>query len=398
MWVYAALACSYGATLVAADTSGQSEYERACEAIIAHAQRASALYNHGREDEAQEEVENAWFAFNAAKKTAPNEVQAYVSMAQFMLNTNHFDEAEDLWAQAVQLVAEDEELQRTVPHLEQLCRARLSLTRYGRCSLARDRAYQEGQGNITEAIGWAECQLQEYPDSPVLHYEIGTLHVMNSASDSGGPAAARAHYLAAQNASMVPWSLFSKVHGESYKAGLGKLNTESFVLSAADNFDGHYKLAEPSPPADGLEGGLLSPATVYVPGTGRKLDPDDFDKRIVQPSAFTTPNAKLFSTSSPAGLYGHDAVLVTIKDLSEEQNVFHQFAALNSGRLQVNLADNLPMFDSWAGPNQENRYDVHKPYPADPGYAPPTIGRAAILAGFSAEWYSCLGYWLFGYL
>ena len=67
-----------------------------------------------------------------------------------------------------------------VPETDQMypmLTARHAKSRYGQYSIARDEAYAEGRGNISQALEHAYEQLSVYR-SPKILFGIATLHVM----------------------------------------------------------------------------------------------------------------------------------------------------------------------------------------------------------------------------
>ena len=147
-----------------------SSYNDACDKIILHAKKASQYYNNGRLESAMKEKENAKFAFRTARSLNAEHPQAYLNMANFLLNTNELEESIKYWDIVTEMVGEDENLRRYV-------NSRKTRARFGLFSSRRDESYNE-EKNLTNALFWNSKQLEVLPNHPEVHFDRALLKIM----------------------------------------------------------------------------------------------------------------------------------------------------------------------------------------------------------------------------
>lgn len=157
------------AALAAAD-----KYDELCDAIIAHGQEAAKAHNGGDPKGAEEATRKAEEVFKKAVKMDPGQPQAFANIAVFYLNSQKFEKSLEMWEKAKARVDD--------PGMLDFLEARIQHTKYGFASSRRDKAYNSGQGNITEALHWCEEQERLLPSPEVLH-DKGTMMVMLGETD-----------------------------------------------------------------------------------------------------------------------------------------------------------------------------------------------------------------------
>eukprot|EP00049_Salpingoeca_infusionum_P027347 m.31718 g.31718 ORF g.31718 m.31718 type:complete len:657 (+) comp9456_c0_seq1:283-2253(+) len=167
-----ALLCGVVLHILCMHANGDA-YDDKCNEIIAQAQASARFHNADDVDKAEKAANAAQDAFDAAKKMQPDEPQAYANMAVFKYNTNSFDESLELWALA------KARIESTNVQMHQMINSKVKDCHFGKASMARDAAYAEGQGNITEAIEWGLQQLQLKP-SPTIKRDVATMMMMKS--------------------------------------------------------------------------------------------------------------------------------------------------------------------------------------------------------------------------
>ena len=161
-------------------------YDEQCDLIVAFAQEAASLQNGGRSEDALLAVGKSWKAFSEAIRVAPEEPQAYLSMANVLFNIHEFEESLKLWDFATQKVEKMEAKKQKKKALAYI-HERRRMTEFGRLSSLRDSVYKRGQGDIPQAIILTSLQLQFFPSSPQLLFDLGIMLAMRSsvnASDS----------------------------------------------------------------------------------------------------------------------------------------------------------------------------------------------------------------------
>jgi len=161
--------------LLCAAAPPHEDYESLCEAIAKHAQAASRAHNSGDISGAQKHVARAEAAFKRAVAMDDAQPYAYMNYGSFLANANRFDDALQLLDQAMQRLKADPNADpEAVTHVEGSMRHAL----YGRASMKRDIAYEEGQGNVTAAWLWAQQQLPVSPFPPRTLHDIATMELM----------------------------------------------------------------------------------------------------------------------------------------------------------------------------------------------------------------------------
>ena len=151
-------------------------YDEACDLIVTHAKKASQYFNAGHVEMANREKERAREAFGTAIEIHRSPIQAYLNMANFLLNTQELEESVQYWDIAFKMVGNDQELRDYV-------KSRRKRARFGLYSSRRDRAYQDVK-NLTQALFWSTKQLEVIPNHPEVHFDRGTMQIMvNESSD-----------------------------------------------------------------------------------------------------------------------------------------------------------------------------------------------------------------------
>lgn len=182
--------------LVVVDVNSSSPYDDLCDGIVDHARRASRLHNVGDEDASRREREAARADFEEAVRLDSSRPQAYLNMANFLYNTQQLNESLVYWEIAREKLPPDVD-----PDVVAYVERRSKRTLFGVYSIARDRVYDSGQGNLTGAMHWIEKQLEVYEEHPEILFDAGIVSVMRNASDR-----VVAQYLtASHNAAMKGW-------------------------------------------------------------------------------------------------------------------------------------------------------------------------------------------------
>ena len=152
-------------------------YEEACDLIVTHAKKASRYFNDGRLEIANREKENARRAFRTATEIDESHPQAYLNMANFLLNTQELEESVHYWDMASNMVGNKDR------NLREYVESRRKRARFGLYSSRRDGAYQDIK-NLSQALFWSKKQLEVIPNHPEVHFDRGTMQIMlNRSSD-----------------------------------------------------------------------------------------------------------------------------------------------------------------------------------------------------------------------
>ena len=155
-------------------------YDELCDEIVVHAQRAAVERNRRNEARAGKHTAAALQSFKAAVKVNDKEPQAYVNYAQFLFNINRPQDSLQYWEGARKRARPSDKGQADTGQDVDVISwidSRIALAKYAHASMQRDKAYALGQGNISEAIGWAEQQVAIY-GSPFVMFEMATMEVM----------------------------------------------------------------------------------------------------------------------------------------------------------------------------------------------------------------------------
>ena len=159
-----------GSTSRAAD-----DYEALCDRMVEQYQLAARYHNANRFDDEQRATVAGMEAFARAVELDPNGPQAYLHQGTFLQNTHRFDEAIEQWRAVRPLVATISSRAPGGGSWKAFIDGRETVARIGRAAVARDAAYQEGQGNISAALGHALELVDIAPRAPHFLFEAGTI-------------------------------------------------------------------------------------------------------------------------------------------------------------------------------------------------------------------------------
>ena len=184
-------------------------YDEVADQIIHHAQRAARLHNAGGNAKwTQAAIQDALTAFEEARILAPEEPQAFLNAANFLQNINRFDDSIELWDAALTLLNRREGVPgvaEAIKHAKERRRHAL----YGKYSVQRDQAYEEGVGDIDAALRIAERQLFVYWSPRVLH-DIATLSSVQSEVQPSSAKIAMRYFSLSQNVSLTSAAAFQR--------------------------------------------------------------------------------------------------------------------------------------------------------------------------------------------
>ena len=196
--------------------SSASSYDSLCERIVSHAQAAARLHNSGEAAAAETQAVASVEAYRSAVELAPSEPQAYLYAGQAMYNMQRFDEAIGAFTAAgegtprhtsttapqhLSTTAPQHHGTSAPPHLctsaprhhltgerlpadgsspdgqpwREYIASRVRAARLGQASIARDAAYADGQGNLTEALRLVRLQLELQPRHPRYLHDAATV-------------------------------------------------------------------------------------------------------------------------------------------------------------------------------------------------------------------------------
>eukprot|EP00035_Acanthoeca_spectabilis_P008519 m.155128 g.155128 ORF g.155128 m.155128 type:complete len:783 (+) comp14396_c0_seq2:174-2522(+) len=234
----------------AAQGSGNEEYDDHCRAIVHHAMLAAQKHNQDHDEAgAEAEMELSAQAFEAAIKVIPDMPQAYANMAQALHNSNRLEQALPMW---------DATLKYAPEHIIPTVRRKRRHTLYGVHSMARDQAYSEGAGNVSEAHAHALRQLEVYPASPIILHDIATLELMLVERAPDRVDAARERFAAAAAAATAGW-----IAGEREANSRCTLNSPPPATAGASAASGPAADADPTPTV-----ATLRPVNSVLPEAG----------------------------------------------------------------------------------------------------------------------------------
>ena len=179
-------------------SSAASSYDSLCETIVSHAQAAARLHNSGEAAAAVTEAVASVEAYRSAVELEPSEPQAYLYAGQAMYNMQRFDEAIGAFTAAGEGhphhgTSAPRHLRTTAPRhftgerlpadgnspggqpWREYIASRVRAARLGQASIARDAAYADGQGNLTEALRLVRLQLELQPRHPRYLHDAATV-------------------------------------------------------------------------------------------------------------------------------------------------------------------------------------------------------------------------------
>ncbi|CAE8714837.1 unnamed protein product [Polarella glacialis] len=297
-----------------ADAAGASEYDKRCNEIEEQAQAAGGLYTRGRQAEAFAAMDGARDSFRKAKELAPNEPQAFISLATALMNANQLNEALPLWRSAQKRVDDP----ATLAWLQ----GRERWTRFGKVSMRRDKVYSQGQGNVTAALLLMAKQLEIYPQSPVLLHDRATAKVMVSElpEERGEQAVSQAiaSFKEAQEAAFQAWQagLWQRSRAAPNCGSLGVISDWPAWWSS-DNKD---------------KGAMVSL---------KSTDIGSFQSESYGPHGEFQDQGSYVARFNDVGLSGEDGIIVDEK---------HCGIFIASAGPFVNLARNLQLLQTWGDP------------------------------------------------
>jgi len=197
-------------------------YEEACDSIIAHAQKASKYFNAGHVEMANREKELAKRGFRRATRIDDTHPQAYLNMANFLLNTQELEESVRYWDIVASMIGDEQELRDYV-------KSRRTKARFGLYSKSRDRAYNEDK-NLTEALFWSKKQLEVIENHPEVHFDRGTIQIMLNMSSDKIISSLRT----SQNVSFAGWISDRRARGYACT------DLDSRIVYDWTSYDGRY--------------------------------------------------------------------------------------------------------------------------------------------------------------
>jgi hypothetical protein len=154
-------------------------YDQLCDEIVSNAQLSVSARKRGKDAKASKYASAAFSSLKSAIKENDREPQAYLNYAQFLLNANRPLESIEYWESARSRTRSGEKGANDAGSeidAREWIDSRIKLAKYAHYSMQRDKAYSSGQGNITEALSWAEQQLAVY-NSPTVMFDMATLEV-----------------------------------------------------------------------------------------------------------------------------------------------------------------------------------------------------------------------------
>ena len=191
------------ATLLPSSSASAPSYDLLCENIVSHAKAAARLHNAGKAAAAEVEAAAVVEAYRSAVELEPSEPQAYLHAGQAMYNMQRFDEAIAAFTSAGEGTPPHTSRTSAPPHLRTLrttrpqhftgerlpadgstpggqpwreyIASRVRASQLGQRSIARDAAYAEGQGNLTEALRLIRLQLELQPRHPRYLHDAATV-------------------------------------------------------------------------------------------------------------------------------------------------------------------------------------------------------------------------------
>ena len=153
--------------------SAQSDdYDTTCNRIVTFAKKAASEFNQGNVEGAQASIAKAEEAFESAVAIDAENPQAYLFMGTFKSNTHEYDESIQFFEKALTLIPESDKQNRF--RIERSIHS----TRFKKYSMLRDKAYDNGRGNVTLAYEYGQMQLKYTPHMYRTNHEIGTLGAM----------------------------------------------------------------------------------------------------------------------------------------------------------------------------------------------------------------------------
>lgn len=161
-----------GSANAAAPAGGGGSYDSYCNQIVTFAKKAAGEYNKGNVAGAEASIAKADKAFEDAVAIDPENPQAYLFMGTFKTNTHKYDESIEYFQKALSMIPESDKQNRF--RIEKSIHSAY----YKKYSMLRDRAYDNGNGNVTLAYEYGKLQLQYSPAPHRTHHELATLGAM----------------------------------------------------------------------------------------------------------------------------------------------------------------------------------------------------------------------------
>ena len=155
--------------------TSQGEYESLCDQMISHYQLAARHHNMNRFEDEKTAIKAGLAAFRRAVKIDPTGLQAYLHQGVFFQNSHRFDESIAIWQTVRPLLSNAPGLSPTGGSWDSFVDGRETVARIGRAAIARDAAYQSGQGNLTTALTHALELVRIAPLAPHFLFEAGTI-------------------------------------------------------------------------------------------------------------------------------------------------------------------------------------------------------------------------------
>ncbi|EGD83513.1 hypothetical protein PTSG_12129 [Salpingoeca rosetta] len=311
---------------------GSARYDAECDAIISHAKQAAYYHNQGQLDASEREHALAFEAFERAVTIDPHDPQAFANMAIYSYNSQRFDHCLEYWEQVLKrLSADDVQMHAVVA-------AKMRDCRFGRLSVNRDKAYNAGQGNITEALEWAQKQLAMIP-SPETHSGIATMLLMKSETDPSLQATAHQHFEQAAHIAHRGFVAGARARGwrctqsDRLYTGWRRRNmppgTRVQRLDSEHKFSGSVRLLSPTPSEDdGVATQTYTQGTVWhITLPNAALFGND---GLIAPSP--THNTDCWLQLGSAGVYVNVLANVQVQPVWDEYSS-GQFFDFSRGRL-----------------------------------------------------------------
>lgn len=233
-------------TVLLSGAEAAGSYDSYCNQIVTFAKKAAGEYNQGNVVGAEASIAKADKAFADAIAVDPENPQAYLFMGTFKTNTHKYDDSIEYFQKALSMIPESDKQNRF--RIEKSIHSAY----YKKYSMLRDRAYDNGNGNVTLAYEYGKLQLQYSPAPHRTHHELATLGVMLCEYDDDDTNAmchqSHVYYRIATYSTLQHYNV-ARSHNLKEAAKMACMRSDIFLgewnVEKYDKKDGRLKVDEP---------------------------------------------------------------------------------------------------------------------------------------------------------
>jgi hypothetical protein len=176
-------------------------YDAVCDEMVNLAKLAAQAHNVGNTDEATAFAKKVKETYDDAVALDAVHPQAHLHYGTFLMNANDFEPAIKLFKDVLQSIGSDMRVRAMVM-------ANIRKSEYGLYSMKRDASYNQGKGDLYEALEWGDKQLAVSPEPHRTNHEVATINAMLCEYDAKFCSAAGTKFRIATTSSMQHYTTF----------------------------------------------------------------------------------------------------------------------------------------------------------------------------------------------